>query len=763
MNKRFSAQRVSFARGSTSALVLAMLASSGAAYGQTVESSGSAQGSAAPSQDTEAGREAAISAGDIVVTALKGGASVHNVPVTVNVVSGEAIVNKGLTSVEQLTSAVPGVRINQAPGGLVNPVVRGLGSSPSNNSFEQTVGLFVDGVFAGHPRDYSAALFDLSRVELLKGTQSAVVGKNTSVGAMTLVTRKPEFSFSAEGSYYHEFELGTDTVNAAVNVPLSDTFAIRVAGLYSDEGGWMTNAFTGKDTPAIKRRAIRATARYKPNPDLDWTVSFQYADYKLDGQFFHTGIDTLGNSKRNAELGGDIGYEVNRYESRNTDRPGFTFRGLDGVGGKNDGIRLNSTLNYSIGDITLTSVTGYSEYDDKFIIDAADMINSPVIRAGYETDRAFSQELRVANDPDKRLSFLAGLYYYHDKWNYEDLFDFNGAQLTAPSLGGSFTSSYKQTTETFSVFGRAIYKLTDKLHISGSARGERFKKDGDYSARTVLRPGVLTAVVYGAYAPFSRSDAKTYFDYSFQAQYFITPQTNVYASYSTGTKGFGYVATPTAAGGQVTEPFFDTEDSRTTEIGIKSNFAPGSSVNFALFNTRLKDYQIGVNLGTNFIIRNDQVRSRGAEAQINWQIIDGLRAAVTATYADVKKLGTLPANSIRGLPFAPKWSGLANLSYETPVGPDFRLKSDISAEFRTSQHLSDAASFVIPRVPGRVRTDVRLGVEHERTGVELALIVRNLFDVYALSYGFNQTGAAGAAQVSEEQPRTIGLQLSFRY
>lgn len=742
-----------------SALATVLMSAAGIAHAQSTPETGSS----ADGRETQQERNSAMSDGEIIVTALKGGVSAQKVPVTVNIVSGDAIVSKGLTSVEQLTAAVPGVRINQAPGGLVNPVVRGLGSSPSNNSFEQTVGLFIDGIFAGHPRDYSAALFDLDRVELLKGTQSAVVGKNTSVGALTLVTRKPDFEFGAEGSYYHEFELGTDTLNAAINVPLSDSFAIRLAGLYSNEGGWMRSAFGGKDTPSVERTAVRLTARYSPNVDLDWTMSFQYADMSLDGQFFRTGIDTLGNSRRNAVLGGDTGYALERFTSRNTFRTGFSYRGLDRIGGENDGIRLNSTLNYSFGDITLTSVTGYSEYDDIFIIDAADMVNSPVLRAGFETDKAFSQELRLATDPSKPFSLLVGGYYYHDKWTYEDLFDFNGAQMTAPSLGGAFQSSYRQTTETFSLFGQLLYKFSDRFQVSGSARAERFNKDGDYSARTIQRPGGLTIAVYGAYPAFSRTGGKSYFDYSLQGQYFITPDTNVYASYSTGTKGFGFVATPTSPGGVVTDPFFDTENSRTIEGGIKSNFAPGSSINFAVFDTRLRDYQIGVNLGTRFVIRNDQVRSRGAEAQVNLQIIDGLRASMTATYADVKKIGTLPANSIRGLPFAPKWSGIANLAYETGLTSELRLKSDVTAEFRSSQALSDATTFPLPRVPGRVRTDIRLGVEHEPSGVEVALIVRNLFDVYALNYGFNQAGASGAAQVAEEMPRTIGVQASFRF
>ncbi len=713
-------------------------------------------------EQTDAQAEAAPDDNAIIVTALKGNVGVQQAPVTVNIVDGEAIAQKGLTSVDQLTAVVPGIRINQAPGGLVNPVVRGLGSSPSNNSFEQTIGLFVDGIFAGHPRDYSAALFDLERVELLKGTQAAVVGKNTSVGALSLVTRKPTFTFGGDASYYHEFELGTDTVTAGVNAPLSDKVAVRLAGVFSDEGGWMKAVFGGPDQPATKRHAIRGTVRFQPTTDLDWTVSAQYSDQRTIGQYFRTGIDTLGRAAANALAAGDTSYVIRNRETRVSDRAGFTFHGLDGIGAKTNGTRFNSTLEYSLGSVTLSSITGYSEYTDKFIIDGSSSKNNPVLRAGYERNKSFSQELRVSTDETKQISLIAGGYYYNDKWFYEDSFDFTGPPVTA--IGGAFNSSIDQKTETLSAFGQVTFKPTENVVLSASARFEHFKKSADYSKRTVTRPGGLTAAVYGAYAAFSRKKSDDFFDYALQAQYFITPDVNVYASYSTGTKGFGYVGTPTSPGGVVTNPFFDTEESRTVEAGLKANFAGNSHFNLAFFDTKIKNYQIGINLGTNFLIRNDQIRSRGVEAGVELRMIEGLTASLNATYADVKKLPPLPATpSIARLPFAPRWSGLASLDYARPVSDDLTLKTNVSAEFRSSQQLSDVPTFPIPSVPGRVRTDARIGVEYAPAQLEVALVARNIFDVYALAYGFNQFGATGAAQVSEEMPRTIGVQASIRF
>ena len=699
---------------------------------------------------------------EIIVTALKGAVSVQDAPTTVNVVEGQAVENKGITSVDQLTSVVPGVRIGQAPGGLINPTVRGLSSSPSNNSFEQTVGLFVDGMFAGHPRDYSLALFDIQRIELLKGTQAAVVGKNTSVGAISLVTRKPEFEFGGSFSYLHEFELDSDVANVALNVPLSDRVAVRVAAVGSKEGGWIKNVLTGDEEPRIDRYAIRAGVRVQLTEALDWTASAQYAEMSMDGQTMHLGFDALGNARIAAARGGDTAFVIRRYESRWTPRPGFNYRGFTKPGSKTDGTRFVSTLNYDAGHGTFTSITGFSEYTDTFLIDGSALIQNPVNRGGHERDKTFSQELRYASDWSGPVNVIAGAYYYYDKWKYEDLFDFVAARLPAPPLGAAFRNDYTQLTKTASAFTQVTYNVTEKLRLTGGLRYEHFKKSGDYSPRTILVPGPLISV-YGAYPAFKRSDAKDYVDYSIQGQYFLTPDLTAYVSFATGTKGFGYVANPTAPGGVLTDPLFRTEQSETFEAGVKATLAGRGHINLAVFNTDIKDYQIGVNLGTQFLIRNDQIRSRGAEINAAYEIVDGLRVAVAATYADVEKRGPLPVNSIESLPAAPKYSGIADVTYSRPVTDDLTFTGNLTAEFRTKQRLSDVASFLYPPSRGRVITDLRLALRSEKAGVEVAGIVRNLFDVYTVSYAFNSFGTAGAAQIAEDRPRTIALQVNYDF
>lgn len=341
---------------------------------------------------------------EIVVTALKRNQSLQDVPTTIGVVTGDALTAANVTSVEQLTTVVPGVRIQNAPAGLVNPTMRGLGSSPSNNSFEQTIGLFVDGMFLGHPRDYSAALFDVERIEILKGTQSAVLGKNTSVGAISLVTKKPGPDFGFEGSYTHEFFVGSDILDAAVNVPITETLRLRVAGQLTRQDGWIENSLTGRDEPATKTNAVRATLVWEPDSRFKWTVSGQYSDYKMTGQPFYAAVDRLGRLQATAALYGD-----NAFTAATNDRSRATGRsGGRGLGIDNDGQRYLSTMALTLGDYTVTALTGYSRYKDFQNVSLTGTINNPGLRSGDESDRAFSQELRIASADRGVFSWLAG-------------------------------------------------------------------------------------------------------------------------------------------------------------------------------------------------------------------------------------------------------------------------------------------------------------------------------------------------------------------
>lgn len=689
--------------------------------------------------------------GDIVVTALKRGGTVQDTPTTILVATGESLQAANVVAVEQLTTVVPGIRIQNAPAGLVNPTMRGLGSSPSNNSFEQTIGLFVDGVFLGHPRDYSAALFDVERVELLKGTQSAVLGKATSVGAISLVTEKPGPDLEFRASYTHEFELGDNILDGAVNIPLSDAWSVRLAGQMTRQKGHIDNQITGQDEPETQTEAARLSIAFRPTPSFSWILSGQYSAYELRGQPFYAGVDTRGLLANTAALYGDTGFSAGVNDiSRQSGRAGQPGLGID-----TNGTRFTSTIEMNLGnDYMLTATSGYSEYSDFQMVNLTGTINNPGLRSGLERNEAMSQEIRLVSPDYGPISWLVGGYYYYDKWNFTDTFDI--IQMAGTPVTGATRTAYRQRTESLSGFAQVVAKPVDGLTLTGGVRYDDSTRTGAYR-REILRPGIFTVALYQPFAPTQLERKEGFFDYSGSIQYEVAPRSMVYASYATGSKGGGFQSDPTV----LSAAEFTDEQARTFEAGTKIGFAPGSHLNLAYFDTRVRGYQIAFFTGTSFVVRNDNVRSRGAEAELVVNIVDGLTFAGNVTYSDAEKTRPV-AGAIAGLPFAPKWSGVTKLSYESPSGEDLQFFGDATIEFRSKQRLNDAANFIIPFSAGYEKMNIRLGARHEETGIELAVIAKNLFNERVINYAFPTFLQAGGAMIATDRPRTIGLQLSLR-
>ncbi len=717
---------------------------------------------------------------DIVVTALKSGQNVRTAPVTVNVQTGEQLQKLSITSVEQLTMALPGVRIQQAPQGVINTTVRGLGSSPSSNTFDQTVGFFVDGIYAGHGREYAAALFDVDRIELLKGTQSAVVGKATSVGALALVTKRPAFEDSGQLSAYREFNLGTTTLNGVANIKLSDSFAVRIAGLSSDEGGWIHNELTDQEWPRTRRDAVRLSARYRPNDQFDWTVYGQYSKIRMDGQYFRYGLDATptGLAAATAAFRGDRNFSVAPFEIRSSPRSGdannplFNFYGLTNPGQRQRMGRAFSSAAYSTDAFTVTALTGYTQYTDYNVIDGLGLAQMPRAAGSHEHDNQFSQELRIATNSDGPLSAVGGIYYWHDKWTVRPFTDqtLSAATGATGNAIGAFTRGYRQKTDSKSAFGQVSWTPVEAFHLTGGLRYEHYQKSGAYDGVQILRNPVgstlfLTQQV--PFAPFNVSHSANFFDYSGQAQYFLQPNLNVYVSYATGSKGFGYQSSPTSGvpGNTrfIENPYFAPELSHTTEAGLKWSLGARGRFNLAAFETKIKNYQFAYRDGVSnsFKVRSDQIRSRGVEIGAAYQLLDSLSASLTATYADVDK--TVPVvGSISTLPLAPKWSGIGELAYRRPIGSEFVFQTLATFEFRGRQYLTDVLSSPILSDAGRVRTDIRIGLEYEPRSTEVALIIRNLTDKKGLIYSYASSIVPGSI-VADEMPRTIAVQVRTKF
>ena len=693
---------------------------------------------------------------EVVVTAFKRAQDVQTTPSTVIVTSGEEIQDAGVTRLDQVESVMPGITMQAPSPGLFVASVRGLSSSPSNNSFEQTVGLFVDGIYAGHPQDYTMGLFDLQSVELLKGTQSAVLGKNTSVGAINIVTQKPKGEFGYALDYAHEFEQDSDRFSGEVNLPLTDTFAIRIAGVVSDEGGWIHYRLRGGDYPQTKERGLRGSFRWQLLPNLDWTAYAEVTTRNVEGQNLFLFGDTKGNAKLNAAAFGDPSLSLSWNSSDVTPREGYK------IFGKTDPMpfddfsahRYSSILNYDWGGATLTATTGYSDYSDRYLASFGGMPDSTQQRSQRESDKAFSQELRLVSSPADRFNYIVGGYYYHDIWYVLQMNDY----LMSPGLAsyGAQNNGYRQTVSSWSGFASVNYTILDDLEFTGGLRYDNQQKDAIFT-REIVTPGPLSKVYPPYVGPAALGRDDDAWNYSLQLRYEFDHEHMVYAGYFTGSRLGGFQAVPTDPGTSA----YGSEESKTIEIGTKLGLPWGGYLNAALFNTQIDKYQFAYNTGINFIVRNDYVRSRGVDLQAVTPIMDDLTAKIAVTYADVVKTRAV-AGAISGEPWAPKWSGSASLDYARHLFRSFDFDGEVSVSFRSREYLNDALSFPLRYSDGFGKLNLRLAVSDSEHGIELALVGQNLNDERVIKYAV-PLSIAGSYYVVPDAPRTISLQLSLKH
>ena len=337
---------------------------------------------------------------------------------------------------------------------------------------------------------YSSAFFDVERLEVIKGTQSTLLGKNTSLGAISIVTRKPGEEFSGDIKVGAELENGGYSVDAGFDLPISDTLAVRVAGHFVDEDGWVINTVTGEDVPADEEFGVRVTTVYTPTDNFSATLSLQATDSERRGngfQFVDNGnffdqniIDIIGESRLDdtksaicPECPGGESFHDTNVES------------------------ASLSLEYNIGEMTLTSITSAAQYEIEFYDDfdfgsAFDEVNFAIFNPGQvvpystffrrdEDYDQFSQELRLASPGGQKVDYMAGLYYFTSDWTSSEEQNWSTPNFPPPAPGqlfnGSFTNNFVQDTETVSAFAQATLNINDRFRTSLGLRYTDETKD----------------------------------------------------------------------------------------------------------------------------------------------------------------------------------------------------------------------------------------------------------------------------------------------
>ncbi|WP_310533711.1 TonB-dependent receptor [Novosphingobium sp.] len=691
--------------------------------------------------------------GEILVTARTRAESVQDVPATVGVITQEAITNSGATNLQQLATVAPGLNMTKAPtGNEIGVTIRGLGSAPGVPSFDSSVSLFVDGVYAPRSREFAASLFDVERIEVIRGTQAALLGKNTSLGAINLISRKPGDTFAVDARASYEFERGSIVASGGIDIPLDDTLHLRVAGSYSHDNGFVKNVVLDNYAPRIRDTAFRGVLVWRPSDSFDVTAIVQHDVAWNYGNVVEV-IASTGVPELLASLAGFPG-----VIDRNLDRRAASTSPR--TGGEQDGRLLSNkyslAANLELGDHTLTSITAYSRYNETNRADGDAVPGDYVGRTVDEVGTQFSQEVRIVSPSDRPLDYIVGGLYLDGRLDNDTLFAANMPFGPAPGvlIAGQQRTTFVQDNSAISLFAQANYKFEGGFRLTGGIRWTRETKDVDL-ARVVVVPGFFSTVIFPPYAPFSLSRTEKNFDYSFGVQYEISPDALVYASYGQGTKGGGYAQSVT----RLETAGYQKEIARTFEVGVKLQDPDRKwLLNVAAFDTKVDDFQLVTFTGIQFIVGNTDLKSRGVEVEASWKPVTGLRLFINNTYADAKDRAT--GNPI---PLAPKWTGSGGFDYKTDVGANLRFNLNGSVDYRSKRYYQQNPA---TSPAGEAFTTLNLGVAlgAEDDAWEVRLIGRNLTDANALSFSFPlPLLPAGNQGGMSERGRTVALQVSAHF
>ena len=337
---------------------------------------------------------------EVTVTARKRAESLDDVPISVSVMSGDKLERMAIGGLEELSAFTPNLQINQNAT-QQTVTIRGIGSG-ANQAFEQSVGTYIDGVYFGRGRSARNPFFDVERVEILKGPQGILFGKNTIAGAINITTRKP--TDELEG--YLESEYFTDTdqwgIAGAVSGPVSDDVSGRIAANYKSQGGYIDNSFAGGDEADREEYVVRGTIVWDASDRLEVILKGEVSSFDVDGR--------TAQLVQPGPLAGIYTSFDPTFETKldyNSATPGDDFDNTDAA-------NVTLTLNYDVNDnLTLTSVTSYVEYnfDNNIPAEFAPIVDYAEQSNRQEHDQ-ISEELRLHyTSEDSRFEFLGGVYY----------------------------------------------------------------------------------------------------------------------------------------------------------------------------------------------------------------------------------------------------------------------------------------------------------------------------------------------------------------
>lgn len=741
---------------------------------------------------------------EVVVTATKRSTGLQDVPIAMSVMSGEKISQFGMSDLGDISSSLPNVHVGQAVG-ADQLFIRGVGSGP-NFGFEQSVGMFIDGVYYGRGRNSRFSFLDVERVEVLKGPQATLFGKNTIAGAISITSAKPTDEFEAYVQATAETETHGTGITGMVSGPISDSLAGRLIVKKYEDDGYVKNTYIGEDGPQQDSWVARGTLIWDATDNLSITLKAESGEFDVTGrqQLISKASDTAIALYQTADPNFQPGFEYERSVA-NPSGP----NGREGEYDHTNSEIYQLDIDYQWGGHSIRSTTAFTEYDFFMYKDAdyGPLEVTPQIRD--EQHKQFSQEFLLTSPVGGAVEYLAGLYYQSAELVHHEEVDVSLSNLVAaglplPPYDASTNHTFTQDSKSWSSFTQLTWHITEDFRTIFGVRYSYDEKEmtnvtfvGEFQNPTESDP--FLCAVYGNALNFikcatfnentpnfdpKREESHVTGNITFQ--YDVSPEIMSYLTLSNGYKGGGYDESNRMA--SVDNAEFEDETVESIELGAKMDLYSGKMrLNLATFYSQYDDVQVSTFDGnSSFVVGNaSETEVQGIEADMQFALTDEITLSGAIAYLDAqyKSFSDAACNaqqaaewsgegtclqdlSGKPLQFAPEISANLGFDYVTSITSDLNLQIAANAnymdEFSVANDLDDHLI-----VESFWKFDARVALYSSDNKWMIALVGKNLSDEKTFNWGndvpFSSLGFAFTYFKNIEPPRTFELQARYEF
>lgn len=724
-----------------------------------VPASASAQAMIEPLQPNSNENTNEQATGDIVVTAQRRSERLQDIPMSISAFDGAALQRSPITNLADIQTSIPNVNISpRNSSGVVS--IRGIGFDIVTAGAEGSVAIHSDGVYQSRPLGALSGLFDIERIEVARGPQGTLYGRNATGGAINIISRKP----TQDVTGYIDLSYGNYNslaIEGAVSGPLAgDKLLARVSAKIEQRDGWGTNIANDSRIDDLKSRAVRGMLEFRPSDAVNFLLEGDYFKRDDNAYAVHFAGCVIGVCGPNA--GTSRGYAVPtdpRDVSNDTqpiNRP------------ESYGVSLTTKIDLPFAD--LSAITAYRKGNSYYQFDFDGTAQPGAFLTREENYKTFSQEIQVSGNTGN-MDWVGGVYYFHER-------NFARANGHFPPFITTLSRYFQGgvlTTDAYAVFGEASYHLTSDLTATLGARYSKERKhiDDEYTftngpVNMVGRQGspssdvpCVTCLGLPDRAKFSSFTPK------FGLRYQFAPNKLIYVTAQKGFKSGGFAV------GAVT-PAFDPETIWSYEFGLKANwFGRALTTNISAYHYDYSNLQVGQVQGVATIVRNaGSAKVDGVEAEVRLTVsprvsFDGFTAYNHARFTQYTSANpainpALPLD-LRGnlLSNAPKWTGKIGGEYRLPVpNGDLTIRGDIFTSSRV--YFSPFNNNVNSQKPySLLNASVRYDADSDWY---VSAFINNIADTDVKAGSIVTSGTTGAFIIAQYlPPRTYGFKVGKKF